>query len=126
MTNRAAIRRDSALRKDGSVARFYIMFSTAAKPGRGEEYSEWCRTQHFPDIMRVPGLVSAKRFKVLDAGDQERFAAIFEVECDDPRDVMREIGRRNGTPEMPSGDCFDPASVTISFAELEGEWHAAV
>jgi hypothetical protein len=37
---------------------------------------------------------------------------------------MREIGRRNGTPEMPSNDCYDPGSVTITFAELEGEWHA--
>lgn len=108
------------------MARFHIIFMTAAKPGRGEEYTEWCRAQHFPDIMRVPGLVSAKRFKVVGSStsDQDRFAAIFEVECDDPREVMREIGRRNGTPEMPSNDCYDPGSVTITFAELEGEWHA--
>ncbi|SFF96295.1 hypothetical protein SAMN05518801_104193 [Novosphingobium sp. CF614] len=109
------------------MARFHIVFNTAAKPGRGEEYSEWCRVQHFPDIMRVPGLVSAKRFKVMGKGgeDQDRFVAILEVECDDPRDVMREIGRRNGTPEMPGSDCYDPASVTVTFTELEGEWNAA-
>ncbi len=106
------------------MAKFFMIFNPAAKPGRGEEYSEWCRTQHFPDLLRVPGIVSAKRFKALPGGPDEpdRFVAIFEMECDDPQDVMREIGRRNGTPDMPRSDCYDRASVSILLAELEGEW----
>ena len=109
------------------MARFQMIFITASKPGRGEEYSEWCRTQHFPDLMRIPGVVAAKRFKVLskDADDRTHFVAIVEVECDDPEDVMREIRRRNGTPEMPRHDCYDAATVSVSFTELEGEWVSA-
>jgi hypothetical protein len=107
------------------MARFYMIFNSAAKPGRAEEYSEWCRTRHFPDILNVPGVVAAKRFRgVTPPGPdgQARFVSIFEMDCDDPQDVLREIGRRNGTPEMPAGDSYDPASVSLLIGELEGEW----
>jgi hypothetical protein len=108
------------------MARFYIHFNTAARPGRGAEYSEWCRIQH-PDIMRVPGVVSARRYKALDRDgeDRERFIAVIEVEGDDPRAVLREISARSGTPEMPGSDCYDPSAVTIAFTEFEAEWRAA-
>ena len=110
------------------MARFYMIFNTAAMPGRGEEYSEWCRTQHFPDMLRVPGMVAAKRFKALPgaAGEPDRFTAIFEMECDDPQDVMREVGLRNGTPDMPRSDSYDRESVSFFFAQLEGEWSAMI
>jgi hypothetical protein len=108
------------------MARFYIHFTTASRPGRGAEYTAWCRDQHFPDIMRVPGVVAAQRYKALeqDAEGRDQFVAVIEVEADDPRDVMREIGRRSGTPEMPGSDCYDPATVTITFTEFEAEWRA--
>jgi hypothetical protein len=109
-----------------AMGKYRLIVTTEALPGRGEDYSEWCRVQHFPDIMRVPGIASAQRFKLAGGADEPaRFMAIFELDTDRPLDVLAEFGKRNGTPDMPSGDCFDRSSVKVQIAELEGEWSAA-
>jgi hypothetical protein len=104
-----------------------MIINSAAKPGRAEEYSEWCRVQHFPDILRIPGVTGAKRFRLLPKADEEqvRFVSVFDLDCDDPKAILAEIGRRNGTPEMATSDCYDPASVSIAFADIELELIAA-
>jgi hypothetical protein len=98
-----------------------MTFNSSAKPGRADEYSEWCRTQHFADVLRVPGVVTAKRFRVLpkSADEQARFISLFELECDDPAAVVAEMRRRSGTAEMPASDSYDPASVSVTLAEIE-------
>jgi hypothetical protein len=106
------------------MAKFYMIINSAARPGRSEEYSEWCSRQHFPDLLRVPGIVAAKRFKALPGapGEPVRFMAIFGLNCNDPDEVLQEIGRRNGTPDMPRSDSYDRESVQIILTEIEGEW----
>ena len=47
------------------MPRFLMTFNSAAKPGRGEEYSDWCRTQHFADVLRVPGVITGRRYHCL-------------------------------------------------------------
>ena len=105
------------------MAKFCLVVNSTAKPGRADEYSEWGRTQHLPDILRIPGVVAVKRYKVMVASPEEqaRFKTIIELDCDDARDVMLEIGRRNGTPDMPRSDSYEPASVSITTLELESE-----
>jgi len=105
------------------MAKFCLVVNSAAKPGRAGEYSAWCHAQHFPDILRVPGVVSVKRYKAMMTSpeDQDRFMTIIELDCDDPREVMQEFVRRNGTADMPRSDSYDPASVSITPVELESE-----
>jgi hypothetical protein len=107
------------------MAKFYLLLSSAAKPGRAEEYSEWCRTRHLPDLMGVPGVVGIKRYK--DVGKvpedgQVRFMTQFELECDDPKTVVAEFGRRMAAKEIDTSDCYDPASVKMQFTQLETEF----
>lgn len=103
------------------MARQVMILQSSAKPGRGEEYSEWCQTRHFPDIMRIPGVVAARRYALRAGGADEpaRFMAVFDLDCEDPQDVVKEMQRRNGTAQMPSSDCFDPASLVFSFGTVE-------
>jgi hypothetical protein len=88
----------------------YIVFTEAA-PGRGEEFEAWYDGQHLPDLLRVPGVVGAKRFRVdkITAGEKTPdwvSLAIYEIESDEPDSVIAEIMRRSGTDEMPLTDAL--------------------
>jgi hypothetical protein len=101
-----------------------MLLRSTAKPGRVEEYSEWCRTRHFPDLMHVPGVVGIKRFRDVDLADSDgrvHFVTLFELDCDDPREVVAEFGRRIAAKEMDTSDSYEASSVTMQFTELESE-----
>jgi hypothetical protein len=103
------------------MARYQLIVTSAAKPGREDEYTEWCRNQHLPDVLRVPGMLSARRYKLAGEGPG-RFVTIFEMETDQPFAVVEEMTRRNGTPDMPSGDAYDPASVRLDVSQVQMEF----
>jgi hypothetical protein len=106
------------------MGRYRLVVTSEAMPGQAERYSAWCRDQHFPDLLRVLGIVAAQRFRVLPgaAGEPARFIALFDIDAEDPFGVLSEIQRRNGTPDMPAGDCFNPASIKLQIVEIEAEW----
>jgi hypothetical protein len=82
-----------------------VVLSNAA-PGRENEYNEWYTNVHLPEVLQVRGLVAAQRFKlgkVQREGappSQWQYAAIYEMETDDPGASMAEIKRQTGTGEM--------------------------
>jgi hypothetical protein len=49
------------------MATYYYVVLTSAKPGQLEEFHRWYDEQHIPDVVNVPGVKSAKRFKLLNA-----------------------------------------------------------
>jgi len=44
------------------MVKFTYLVLTNAVPGREEEFNRWYTEQHLPDVLRVPGVVSAQRF----------------------------------------------------------------
>lgn len=54
--------------------------------GREDEFNEWYSTEHIPDLLAVPGIVSARRYVALDEPDAEdaepqyRYLALYEIE----------------------------------------------
>lgn len=83
---------------------------TNAKDGRDDEFNEWYDNRHIPDVLKVPGVVSAKRYVL--SGFQRptphpyKYMAIYEIETDDLEAVSNEIARRVGTPVMPRSDAL--------------------
>ena len=86
-----------------------IVLSNAVQ-GREAEYNDWYTNVHLPDVLRVPGLVAAQRYKVGNTQLKSappgkwQYAAVYEMESDDPASVMAEIGRRSRTPDMVVSD----------------------
>ena len=106
------------------MGKYRLVVTSQAAAGLTDEYIRWCHEQHFPDLLRVPGIVAAQRFRVLpfDPEGEARFMALFDIDAEDPFAVMAEIQRRNGTPDMPACDFFDKASIKLQIVELEREW----
>lgn len=107
------------------MAKFYMVLRSAALPGRHQEYSDWCSNRHFPDMLRVPAVRGIKRFRDIDTSAEDgqvRFVTLIELDCEDPRDVLAEFGRRIAAKDMDTSDSYDASSVTMQFAALESEW----
>jgi hypothetical protein len=106
----------------------YICF-TKATPGNEEAFHEWYDAQHLADCVNVPGVVSAKRFKLLYGvglgsvvQDSEfNSVALYELETDDPIGVAREMSRRAGTEVMPLVPACDRDASVKFVAVAAGE-----
>jgi hypothetical protein len=87
------------------MARHVFMIATSPPPGESDDYGDWYEHHHMPDVLKVPGFVSAQRF-LLAAGPHDdpaipRYMTIFEIESDDRDGVLAELARRAGRGEMP-------------------------
>lgn len=96
---------------------------TNCVPGTEARFEERYAKVHIPDLLRVPGIVGARRGRVCDvqsimvngtlelqksAGQNDRFFAIYEIETDDPEAVPAEVIRRANTPKMMmTGDLLE-------------------
>ena len=77
--------------------------------GRKAEYNDWYDEQHMPDVLRIPGIVSAERFELSDAQRLDppypfSFLALYWIETDDLPKVISELKSRSGTEAMPLSD----------------------
>ena len=88
----------------------YLVFS-APKEGREEEYNRWYDEQHSPDVLRVPGFKAARRFRLsqtfASSPNAPAYAAVYEIEADDPAAAIADLRSRLGTPAMPVTDTSD-------------------
>ncbi|MBI3758628.1 MAG: hypothetical protein HY269_02600, partial [Deltaproteobacteria bacterium] len=77
--------------------------------------------QHIPDVLNVPGIVAAQRFRLADKqmGDKNpyKYFAVYEVETDDLNKVISELKARVGTAEMVMSDAIDVQNVGAFFFE---------
>jgi hypothetical protein len=104
-----------------------IMFvqTSPADPSREAEYNDWYDNTHCDEVCDIPGVVSAKRFKLSAANrglpaEMHSYAAIYEVDADDLVAVSKEIGKRagDGRMQMSSSLGRDPAPVVILYEAL--------
>lgn len=80
---------------------------TNAAPGRDDDYNTWCREQHLPDVLAVPGVALAQRFELCERSRAAlgfRYLSLYHIEADALADVHQEIAARSGTALMPRTD----------------------
>jgi hypothetical protein len=82
-----------------------------------DEYHRWYNEQHLPDVLRVPGVVAAQRFAALpgEDGSRDPYLAIYELDCDNPQEVVAALTAAMGTDRMVMSDALDLASIKITF-----------
>lgn len=96
----------------------FVVF-TNAQDGRDEEFNEWYDNRHLADVLKVPGVVSAKRFVLSDfqrpTPHPHKYMAIYEIETDNLEAVSTDIAQRIGTPVMVRSDALAPDVVSHFF-----------
>jgi hypothetical protein len=91
----------------------YLMFTNAVE-GRDADFNTWYDGIHIPDIMAVEGFKSFERFKVVDSphtpGREHSYAAIYELEGDDPNAVLDRLVASFTSGKMRMTDTMDFAT----------------
>ncbi|WP_293680379.1 DUF4286 family protein [uncultured Phenylobacterium sp.] len=102
------------------MARYHIIVLSKPTVGREDEFDRWYTNQHIRDLVKVPGIISARRFKLVERHTQgvpQQYVAEYEVETDDIDATMAAVQQRLGTDEMPMTDAFDMGSAAFLVAE---------
>lgn len=90
-----------------------VVLSNPISEESDAELNRWYNEQHLPDVLAVPGIVSAQRFKMAcnTSGPLYRYLAIYEIEADDPEVVIRHLRSLANTPAMPRTEALDRSTV---------------
>lgn len=96
------------------MARYKLVALSNAAEGRDDDFNTWYDEQHVPDVLAVPGVVSAERF-ICASGGPHKYMAIYEIETDDLGSVLAEFGKRPGTDLMPVSDALDFSTAQVAF-----------
>jgi hypothetical protein len=93
---------------------YKLVALTNAVEGKDGEFGQWYDRQHIPDVLAVPGFISAERF-ILSGKGQHRYMTIYEIETDDLDAVKAELASRLGTDRMPITEAVDPTNTSATF-----------
>jgi hypothetical protein len=110
------------------MATYSFLVFTRPTPNREDEYNHWYSTRHLADVLKVPSVVAAQRFKLSQpqADLPGPYLALYELETDDPGAVLAELIRRGGTQEMILSEALDLKTVSATlFAAITERLTAA-
>jgi hypothetical protein len=99
------------------MAKYKMLALSNPVAGEEDRFNDWYDRHHLADICAVHGVVRGQRFKLVSGTKAWTYAAIYDLEVDDPRALIREIYRRLGTDEMPASKALDEATVYLSIFE---------
>lgn len=103
------------------MGKYVMVVQSQAKEGRDKDFNEWYDSTHLADILAIPGIKSGRRFTSTDVGlgaSVMPYLAIFEVELDDPKTIMVEMGKRSADGTMKGTDAVDGPATILRFYEL--------
>ena len=92
------------------MSRAVLVVLTQPDPEREDEFNEWYDDIHLPEVLAVPGINAATRYRVSDVqvrgmDPSHRYLSIYEVDGDDPRQLLRTLfGAADG---MAMSDAMD-------------------
>lgn len=98
------------------MAEYKYVVASNPVAGKEAEYNRWYDEQHFPDLLKMDGIVGATRYELADiqpAGTPPfpRFLAIYDIEADDLQGVFDEMGKRATSGEMVMSDALDLTTI---------------
>lgn len=107
------------------MPRFTYSVLSRAVAGREEEFVAWYRDRHFPDVLRMPGVVAGKlvrldfqRIYELDGAPQWTLLTLYELEGDDPESVIDSIKAASGSDAMPMSDALTKAGMVQAAGQV--------
>lgn len=96
-----------------------IVFSNPDE-GRDEEFNEWYDNVHVPEVLKVPGVISAQRYDLRPLAREDwvgpgfRYLAIYEIEGD-PDEVLAKTSAAVHNGEIVMSETFDARGSRLSF-----------
>jgi hypothetical protein len=99
-----------------------VVESNPTTPEQEAEYNDWYSNTHLGEVCAIPGIVSARRYKVHGDGgpladpSRRQYLAIYELEADDLGQTFDELGKRAADGGIQMSDALQmtpPPVVTV-------------
>ena len=95
------------------MSQHVLVVFTNAVDGQHEEFNDWYDRIHIPDLLKIPEIKSAQRFRLSGPQKMEgplpwQYMALYTIETDDLSRVISIIRERAGTALMPLTDSLQP------------------
>jgi hypothetical protein len=106
------------------MSRHQLYVLAKAGQGQDEEYEAWYDKRHIPDMLKVPGIVGARRLPVrkvitrLEAVPVWSALAVYDIETENLDQVFAEIRSRVGTDAMLLSDAGDRTATIQLIVDL--------
>lgn len=105
------------------MARYMMVVQSAAVEGRDDEYNAWYDREHRHEILAIPGVIACRRFEATPIAMGQpgaRYIALYEIETDDPGQLMAEMAARSADGRITSSSLIDrPKSSLWIYSERE-------
>jgi hypothetical protein len=103
-----------------------VVFNEPKSPEEEAAYNAWYDGDHVPQILEhVPAITGAKRFRILPDQDLRipgapRYLAIYDIEADDVRDGLAQLGKATQEGKVVMADVIraDPPSTVVLYEEI--------
>jgi len=102
------------------VKHYTFVVLTNPVPGKDAEYNDWYTNTHLHDLVKIPGIKSAQRFKIAPQsakGATHQYLALYEIETDDLDSVQNAILKASGTSAMVISPAMDQKSADAQYFE---------
>ena len=107
--------------EEDTVARYVFVVFTEPVEGRDAEYNEWYSDVHIPDVLKLDGIVAARRYKLAPMDPPQEghplYLALYEIETDDLSQIPGAIKRAVEEGRMPLSDALDRSKNRTSYYE---------
>ena len=98
----------------------FVVMANAAE-GRDDEFNTWYDDVHIGDVLKLPGFVSAQRFKVAASPSKFNYLTLYEIETDDLAATQAALGAAAGTPAMQMSSAIDTSNLVASYFTASGD-----
>jgi hypothetical protein len=100
-----------------------LVITRCTDPAREAEFNTWYDDVHLPDVLTVPHIVAAQRYKLSGPPNKNepdaQYLAVYELDTDDTRSAMKALGEH--MPQWSAAgrviDCMQVVSGT-TFAAI--------
>lgn len=99
------------------MAKYKMLILSNPVADRDDEFNQWYDDVHLADVFKVPGVTGAERYR-FRSGEGWKYLAIYDLDCDDPAQVEKELMARAGTEAMQMSDAFDMSNFFMGSAEV--------
>lgn len=92
------------------MARYKMVVLSNPTEGREAEYNEWYQNVHLKEVVTLPGIKSAQRYRLaLKLGERDAYPylAVYDIETDDVDSVLREFIDASENNRLTMSDALD-------------------
>ena len=110
------------------VRMIHTVFSDVVTPDHEDEFNHWYTNTHVPDVTAVPGVLSARRFRLSalesafggEIAQGQRYLVIYEIETDDPASIEQQMRERMADGRFRPSDTMagDPPPIALYYDEI--------